>query len=262
MLIRPSWVSRFELKENCWVFIPTQQSVKFGLDLKFTIEDRWSPPRFYFHLRDGGHVAAIKSHLASKYFCRLDLRHFFNHVTRSKITRCLVPFLGYEAAREAACNSTVQSPGNPGYALPYGFVQSTLLASLCLSQSKLGKQLMAIRKDSQLTISVYVDDIILSGNDLNHLDEVVTGIERTAEESRFPINAIKKEGPSELVSSFNIELTNASLAIQPDRIKSFQDALSQSTNIHQVQGILNYVGTINTHQRDELKHYVNPLAFM
>jgi hypothetical protein len=258
MLIRPSWKSRFKLKEDCWVFVPNKESMIYGLELKEKIQSRWTPPSFYYHLRDGGHVAAIKSHLTNSSFCHLDIRHFFNNVSRSKVTRSLVPFFGYEMSREAACNSTVKSPGKSGYSLPYGFVQSSILASLSLSKSTLGKKLAELKKSTGITVSVYVDDIILSAKDPDVLQNAVAAICAAAERSKFPINEIKKEGPAPIISSFNIELTHATLSIKKDRIKRFQEALTESKNIHQVKGILNYAGTINTGQRDMLASHVNP----
>jgi hypothetical protein len=46
------------------------------------------------------------------------------------------------------------------FVLPFGFVQSPLMAGLCLANSKLGATLARLAK--KFTVTVYVDDIVIS----------------------------------------------------------------------------------------------------
>ena len=72
---------------------------------------------------------------------------------------------GYAIARAWANASTVRPPDDEKrYMLPYGFVQSPILASLALGESRLGKRLCTIAELPQTAVSVYVDDIIVSNS--------------------------------------------------------------------------------------------------
>lgn len=256
MIIQPLWSSKFQIKSGTWVFVPTNEAVAFGRSLKELLEERWSAPRFYYHLRKGGHVAAIKTHLPNSYFVHLDIAKFFNHITRSRVTRWLKPYVGYREAREMACNSTVKIPDSNVYALPYGFVQSPILASLCLSKSKLGRLLAKMAKEKLISVSVYVDDIILSSNFLKDLESAVTELVDAASASSLAINEQKTEGPAVVVSSFNIEISNKSLCVTGERLELFKQALTRCKKRQEVRGILNYVGTINSAQKKALISFV------
>jgi hypothetical protein len=56
-----------------------------------------------------------------------------------------------------ASESVVKRPALDGFVLPYGFVQSPILASLALDKSKLGKLLRKLNGRTDITVSVYVD---------------------------------------------------------------------------------------------------------
>ncbi|WP_257292862.1 hypothetical protein [Endozoicomonas sp. ONNA1] len=90
----------------------------------------------------------MRSHTSGQFFVHLDIRQFFSSINRSRITRSLKPRIGYERAREIAIASTVPAPNTDGsaYILPYGFVQSPILASICLRYSKLGTVLHELSK--------------------------------------------------------------------------------------------------------------------
>lgn len=55
-----NWLSKFEIKRNSWVFVPTKDTIVYGKEIKQIIESNWSIPKYYFHLRSGGHVKALK----------------------------------------------------------------------------------------------------------------------------------------------------------------------------------------------------------
>ena len=126
-----SWVSKFELRHKGsgkWCYVPSEEGRATGLAVLREVKAVWNAPDYYFHLRKGGHVAAIQHHLSNASFLRLDLKNFFGCITPTRITRSLRSKLGYLRAREIALLSTVSLPGAPGScSLPYGFVQSPLL---------------------------------------------------------------------------------------------------------------------------------------
>ena len=244
------WTSKFVLKEGTWVFVPSVDSVKQGKQIKSLIESRWTPPDYYYHLRDGGHVKAIGSHVSNAFFAHCDIKSFFGCINRSRITRALKRIAGYSLARQYANDSTVIHPtDNPSrYMLPFGFVQSPVLASLCLRQSALGSFLHKLSKRNDVKVSVYVDDIIVSSNSQETLTDVIAELNHVASISGFAMNEEKFEGPTSGITAFNIELSNANTKISSDRLDKFVSALNDATSEHQRTGILGYVHSVNEQQ--------------
>jgi len=139
------------------------------------------------------------------------------------------------------------------YILPYGFVQSTLLASICLRKSALGNYLRRLAATDGILVSVYVDDIVISLNDQALAEEIFADVKGVAEKSGFDLNQKKEQGPADRISAFNIELSQHSLHVLPDRWLAFLDAMRESENPHRQQAILGYVGTVNTAQATQLQ---------
>lgn len=247
--MHPKWVHKFELKPGKWVYHPSPDAISTGIEIKKSVSEKWTAPRNYFHLRPGGHVEALRYHLGSSFFLHLDIKDFFGSVNRSRITRCLKPRFGYKRAREMANSSTVQHPKIKGrYILPYGFVQSSLLASLAFCESALGRYIQEIERESALLVSVYVDDIVVSGSDPAALERVKVEISSIAERSKFQFNELKSEGPSSKISAFNIELTNSILRIQDERLHEFRRVFFNTKNSHQKNGINSYIWSVNSSQ--------------
>jgi len=244
------WISRFEIKPNAWVFVPTSEFIRYGTEIKQTVAKRWHSPRYYYHLRDGGHVSALKKHIKHKHFIHLDIQNFFGQINRSRATRCLKDYFSYSEARKIAIKSTVALPRSAikKYILPFGFVQSAIIASLCLHKSTLGKHLHQLAKKSDLTVSVYMDDIIISSNNQHQLEEVLVSVEVAAEKAGFPLNKTKQEGPCDQITAFNILLTENELKITDERLDEFIEAYKASTNPNQKDGIFNYINCINSNQ--------------
>ena len=157
---------KFTLPNGKTVYIPTKDSRHFGRQLQKWILYRWTPPRYFYHLRRGGHVAAVRSHLKDHWFLRCDLSRCFDHVTRSKIHRCLKSIgFTHRDAWEFACKSTVSKPSLiNSFSLPFGFPQSTILASIVIDRSLFGIELKKIL-DLEVRLSMYVDDIIISSRE-------------------------------------------------------------------------------------------------
>lgn len=190
MIKREKWTSKFIIKEYSWVFVPTDETVQNGIAIKKTIKEKWQPPEYFYHLAKGGHVKALHQHLNNKYFIHLDIKDFFGSINRSRITRCIKEIAPYERAREIAIESTVRHPEFPTqkFILPFGFVQSPIIASICLSKSALGRHLHHLSKKKEFDVSVYMDDIILSSNSPADLSEQLKLLETAAIRSGLPLN--------------------------------------------------------------------------
>ena len=67
------------------------------------------PPRYFYHLRTGGHVGALSEHLHNLCFATLDISRFFDSVTRAKIHRALRSIgIAHDRAWEITQKSTVE----------------------------------------------------------------------------------------------------------------------------------------------------------
>lgn len=250
MTTQQRWKSKFQIKKDSWVFVPTDDTVQYGLDIKVSIEKKWQPPIHYYHLIGGGHIKALQQHLKHKQFVHLDIQNFFGSINKTRITRCLNDFFSYAKAREIARQSTVRCPDSveKKYILPFGFVQSPLIASVCLSKSALGNRLREISKRKEFAVSVYMDDIILSSDSTAALNEQLDIIEKTAIRSNFPLNKTKQEGPSASITVFNIYMAHNSLRLTDERLTTFEDIYINSDNEHQKAGIYHYIRSVNKGQ--------------
>lgn len=231
------------------MFVPTPEFAERGSQIKALVEGQWKAPNFFYHLRHGGHVAAVRAHVENKYFFRADIDDFFGRVGRSRITRCLKSWFPYADAREMANVSVVKHPSHGSHILPYGFVQSPILASVALDMSRLGAYLRGLAKHKPLKVSVYVDDIIISSNDLELLNAAADAVSHRAEQSLFPVGTLKREGPCEAITAFNIELAQHSLNISGQRMKVFRDRYLRSDNESIRAGILGYIDAVNPSQK-------------
>jgi hypothetical protein len=239
------WSNRFELKPGRWVYVPTADARSSGIAIKHSIEAKWAVPDYYYHLQRGGHVAAIRSHLGNSWFLRADIQNFFGSINRTRVTRCLKPMFGYKVAREYAVASTVQHPGEKGKpSLPYGFIQSQLLASICLHESALGRFLRKIQGKAGTSVSVYVDDIIASTPDPEHLDAIYAGLGAAAKRAELVLNPQKGLPPARQISAFNILLSEAAMSIEPARLAKFAEDLAAGASASQKRGIFGYVASV------------------
>lgn len=248
------WITKFSLKGKTWVFIPNEESITFGSSLKEAIEDRWRVPHNYYHLKEGGHVAALRQHITNKLFLRLDIDNFFGQINRSRITRNLKPLFPYEKARQYAIESTVRDPDSreAKYILPFGFVQSPILASICLRESALGRLLSSASKQEDVVCTVYMDDILVSCNNLDTLRGIEEHLVAAASRSRLPLSQTKREGPGVSVTAFNVEISQGDLHITKERMKEFINVFRQSSNENQRNGILRYIESVNPIQARDL----------
>lgn len=250
MTYQVSWSNRFEVKPDRWVYQPTALSKKNGQIICNILNKKWKKPSYYYHLRSGGHVQALKKHLDNNYFIAVDLQNFFGSISRSRVTRSLKSFLSYNVARKIAKESTVKSTGSCPHShyLPYGFVQSPLLASVCLFYSSLGTLLYAINRNALYTLSVYMDDIVISSNNAEMLDELYKTVCEVTNKSGFIINKKKSQSVSSRIDVFNITLSHQLLEITNERFIKFQQIYTTSQSQAQKDGIQSYVYSVNPSQ--------------
>ncbi|WP_447905564.1 reverse transcriptase domain-containing protein [Stenotrophomonas sepilia] len=246
------WEHRFQVKSGRWVFVPTPASRAVGEQIRARVAKAWSPPAFYYHLRKGGHVAALRAHAESTYFFRCDLKNFFGSINLSRVTRCLKRYFSYVEARGMASASVVIAPGATKTMLPYGFVQSPLLASLALDQSRVGAYLRKLSAQEGITVSVYMDDIVVSSLEIGLLDKIKAELGEKAEKAGISLNQEKTEGPSTLVTVFNVELSHNSLVISEERMAEFREALMIASCDAVAMGILGYIASVNDAQLSKL----------
>jgi hypothetical protein len=248
------WISKFKIKPYSWVFVPNKETIQEGRSIKSSIEKQWSSPVFYYHLRDGGHVKALKAHMENQFFIHLDIQDFFGSINRSRVTRCLKGYYSYEDSRDIAIASTVRVPENTDkkYSLPFGFVQSPIIASLCLQKSRLGKYLKILYKTTGISVSVYMDDIIISGNNIFCLKLILEEVKSVSDKSRFILNREKEEGPSKMITAFNIELSHKLLKISNIRFNNLCFDYKTAISDNQRDGILGYIYSVNQRQAEIL----------
>ena len=250
------WLHKFKIKQDCWVFVPDEETIQRGNDIKCKIESHWQAPYYYAHLNAGGHVAAIKSHLSSTLFIRADIHQFFNQINRSRVTRNLKNIFGsYKVARQIANESVVRLPNikDKKFILPFGFVQSAIIASVCLRNSALGGYLEQLLKEGFI-VSVYMDDIIISTcQSMKEAEIARSRLIEIANKSELPLNPHKTMGPAEEITVFNIKLMHGNMEIADDRLADFKKSIFESENKYQINGVLGYVTTVSPNQADYLK---------
>jgi hypothetical protein len=199
--------------------VPNDKCRKIGNALNDYISEHILFPSYYFNFRSGGHVSALHHHRENQFFARLDIENFFYSIGRNRIIRVLKD-LKFKYPEYHARWSTVKNPyKKPSYSLPYGFVQSTSLAMLVLYKSPLGSVINDLSKE--LSISIYVDDIILSSNNEDKIIEAFQKVLEAAKDSNFNLNPIKMVPISNEIVAFNCDLLKGNSKVTDDRIKAF-----------------------------------------
>lgn len=221
------------------VFAPSEIGRTIGEDVKQRVEEAYAFDDFYYHLRAGGHVAALHSHRPNTAFCKIDIENFFYSVARNRVVRALRA-VGVPRATHYGKWSCVKNPYvNPSYSLPYGFVQSPILSTLVLATSDVGSTLQRLAAD--VTVAVYVDDISLSSNDPKLLatryDELLGSVERAG----FRSNIKKCVAPSMNITIFNCDLRTGATAVRPERVAEFHEVPSTPESL---AGFESYYATV------------------
>ncbi|ATU92001.1 reverse transcriptase domain-containing protein [Phyllobacterium zundukense] len=188
-------------------YAPNDFGRKLGKKLKTKIEDTYQFADFNYHFREGAHIQALHDHRANKFFCRVDIERFFYSVKRNRVKRALKE-IGINKPEYYAKWSTVKNPyDDGGYVVPYGFVQSPIVATLVVALSPIGIFLRNL--DPQITRSIYMDDICLSGADKALLETSFAGLCEAVADSGFLLNTDKTREPAPMIDIFNCDLEHA-----------------------------------------------------
>jgi len=255
MWFETPWIHKFEVKPGSWIYVPSALTRNRGEKISQQVKNVWDAPDYFYHLNQGGHVKALKSHFNDNYFASIDISDFFGSISRSRITRALKRKLGYEKAREIAVASTVKHHilGQHSHSLPFGFVQSPILASVCLDSSALGERIKTCSTNKSLNISVYMDDIVISSDSKEELLTEFGLLKDAAKSSHFSLSIVKESLPSTSVVAFNIELSHRLLKITDGRYSQFIQAYRATQSIFEREGIVSYVRTVNYAQAKSLE---------
>jgi hypothetical protein len=214
---------RFVDGRGKYIFVPTDECVRIGKRIIRFVERSANFPDYFYHFRPGGHVAALHNHLENRYFFRIDLKDFFYSISRNRVAKALRA-VGYNRARCDAKSSSVRSPLNNGvrYALPIGFVQSPILASLVLLNSDVAN---VLREASmrRVCVSVYLDDLIGSGREMEAVSSFYDDLRVACERSNFLVNTAKLTPPSVGIVAFNCDLRLGNASVTADRIARFMN---------------------------------------
>ena len=241
----------FEIKPGKFIFIPTDDCLKAGAEIVERLTKRWSPHQIFYHIgKRGGHVAAMRIHLHHNYFAKIDLSQFFTSVTRTKVVRSLQQ-VGFDnkAAFDMAYASVVEQDGRKF--LPYGFLQSMALATVCIECSSLGSSLIRINDGGQVLVSMYVDDIILSSNDADLLTSAFDKVLVSVEQSNFNVNTGKSITPSTQIEVFNCHLSKGNMIFTEDRMAKFTEDFGTGGNFTKA-AIARYMKVVNKGQLNEM----------
>lgn len=243
---------RFELKPSKFIYVPTKEATVAGKKIVNDLLQKWTPADYFYHFgKRGGHVAAMQLHSYQSFKASIDLKGFFNSVTRSKVQRALKS-IGYSnrTAFEIASMSCVQAKNRKF--LPYGFVQSMALATLAVEKSQLGTVLKTLRNNG-VKVSVYVDDIVFSANEKALVDNAFHALVTAVEASNLTCSPEKSASAAESVNAFNCIIFNKVIEINDPRMSLFKSQLA-STSAAGRDAILRYVGGINEDQMNELMY--------
>jgi Reverse transcriptase (RNA-dependent DNA polymerase) len=248
-----NYTHKFVLPNGHQVFVPSASGRQAGALVHADVLRRWRIPHYFYHLRSGGHLAALKAHLHNRCFTTPDISGFFDSVTRSKIYRASRSIgIDYRKAWDIARESTVEkTPRKSDFSLPYGFIQSPALASLALDRSALGRRMKVLARSNHTRLSCYVDDVVLSGAEEHAVESGRLALIEAARLSNFRINPTKSQLPGPEITVFNIVLSNGEMALTDARLHEFERDFIQATPSG-AAAILAYVGSVNRSQADRL----------
>ena len=256
------YIDRFERKPGRWVYKPTEYTLELGRRLTGNIA--YLPKKYTYHIgANGGHLSALSSHINHKYFAVIDITDFFGSISATRITRALLNLklgmklprkLQLSTARAIALGSTVINKGSGEFkrALPYGYSQSPMLSSICLDDSYLGRTMDLCSRNKALSISIFMDDIVMSSNDNVLLDLWFDKIKDAAIKSSFKPNEEKEFPVSERVTVFNIHISRGEKYITRERMNQFITEYYDTENDFKRESILRYIGEVNPTQVDDV----------
>lgn len=225
------------------IFAPSERGAAWGEKVKRKVAKLHKFDHFIYHFKDGSHVKALHNHRKNNFFCRVDIERFFYSIRRNRVKRVLKG-IGVRKAEAFAKWSTVKNPyPGDGYVLPYGFIQSPILATLVLSTSAIGNYLRSL-DPAIITVSVYMDDICLSSQDETALWIAFEGLKAAMEEAGFALNTEKTREPAQIIDIFNCSLESGSTEVLPERIEEFYSIERSEAS---TGGFETYVNIVKSH---------------
>ena len=241
----------FEVKPGKFVFVPTEACLKVGAEIVNQVTKAWRPHNIFYHFgKRGGHVSALRTHLDHGLFAKVDLTQFFTSVTRTKVVRSLQK-IGFnnKTAFNMAYESVVEFGGKKF--LPYGFVQSMVLATICIEFSSLGSALIRTNGGGNVRVSMYVDDIILSSDDEGALVKTYDEVLNSVRQSNFRVNTNKSIPPATEIEVFNCRLSKGITNFTEDRMSKFFEDFGTGDEFTKA-AIVRYMKVVNKDQLDEI----------
>ena len=131
--------------------------------------------------------------------------------------------------------------------LPYGFRQSPVLATVAFEYSYLGSALKDLA-EAGLLVSVYVDDVLISGEFKDVLEEASETILKAAHLSGFPLSAEKCAIAAARVNSFNCHIEKSKISVLEERMEEFVNDHHSKGEAGQ-KAIMKYIAAVSS---DEL----------
>lgn len=182
------------------------------------------------------------------------MRRFFEQVSRNRVIKRLKAIgFSFDDARYFADLSTVDVRMDGKFVLPFGFIQSPILAALDMGGSEFGRALKRI-KTSDIVVSVYVDDILVSGVNEGIVNESIDELRSAAAETNYLINEEKSCLAQRSITAFNIDLVPGEIAVNDQRLDEFAIDIMQSGASLRSEAILTYIYTVNPQQGNTTKN--------
>lgn len=214
------------------VYVQNNFGRRIGRELLTFVAANVAFPAYYYHYQDGGHVAALHRHLDNKFFFRLDFRDFFYSISRNRVAAALHK-AGHPRARTFSKWSCVKNPvrSEPRYSLPIGFVQSPALATMALMGTNIA-HVLDVAASRGVCVSVYLDDLIGSGTDLDTIQAVYDEVLAACGTANLEVSARKLVAPCTELVAFNCRLMRGCVEVTQKRIDEFyavpRSALSEA----------------------------------
>lgn len=233
-------------KKNKIVYVQNAFGIRIGKEILSFVEKEVSFPPYYFHYQDGGHVAALHRHLGNKFFFKIDFKDFFYSISRNRVAAALHGSK-FGRARTFAKWSCVRNPITNGirYALPIGFVQSPALATMALMRTNIAN-VLDTAPSRGVYVSVYLDDLIGSGNDREAVQNIFDDLLVSSETANLQISHRKLVSPCIELEAFNCHLSTGRADVTLDRRNEFYSTPRNTFSIDAFEKYCDSVSGKNT----------------
>lgn len=135
-------------------------------------------------VRGRGYVDFARPHVGKKIVISIDLRNCFDSIPRHRVEKVLMDDLGIPSSIASELAFKICYKGH----VPQGFSTSSFIVNLCLLKG-LSDLRVKLKKES-IDMSIYVDDIVISGNDMN-ISETINDITKDLSRLGFSVKKPK-----------------------------------------------------------------------